>query len=268
MRYRETFAFLIFLLLSGMVLGFAVRPSDAQAPTATPLPLQFPTQIPLQATIEAQATDIPTFTPTPPGPAVLRLREGSGDVNIRAEPDPGAELLGQVRTGDEYVVTGRYFLWYQIFYEQARNGIGYVFGELVEVEGELAEITDLTVATPTPPVEPAILAVTETADFILSQPDGELTLTASVREIQAPGVNPLDLDLSDNQTQVVLPTFTYPPDVVAQAPTLAEVTAPQNEPEQSFISLDVSDGIAPVVPMLVLMGLGVLAFLVGMLQRG
>jgi hypothetical protein len=264
------------VIMSSVILFFAIilvwrtPPLLAQMPTSTPLPIQFPTSAPHQTTLQAEVTDIPTFTPTPPGPAVLRLREGSGDVNIRAAADPSAELLGQVRTGEEFVVTGRYYQWYQIYYEQARDGIGYVYGELVEIDGNPFEIPDLTVATPTPPLDPALVSQTETAEAILSQPDGELTLTASVRQMDAPlGSSPLDLDLSQaDGTQEVLPTFTYPPDVIAQVPTLAEITPTSNEPEQSRISLDVSNGVAPIVPILVLAGLGVIAFLIGLLQRG
>lgn len=236
------------------------------APTATPLPLRFPTQAPFESAEDAEPTAVPTFTPTPLGPAVLRLREGSGAVNIRAEPDPDAELIGQINEGDEYVVTGRYFLWYQIRYDDVRSGVGYVFGQLVEIVGNPdEEIPDLTIATPTPPLDPAILAPTETAAAILALPDGELTLTAMVREIEAPEGDPLDLDMTQRQ---VLPTFTFPPDVVAQAPTLNPTVALESTPEQGGITIDVSDGVAPVLPMLVLAGLGVLFFLLGMLQRG
>lgn len=255
------------LLLSvGLILLIGWRliaPVAAQsAPTATPLPLRFPTQAPFEAPEDVEPTAVPTFTATPPGPAVLRLREGSGAVNIRAEPDPDAELIGQINEGDEYVVTGRYFLWYQIRYDDVRSGVGYVFGQLVEIVGNPdEEIPDLTVATPTPPIDPAILAPTETAQAILAMPDGELTLTAVVREIEAPE----GLDLAERE---VLPTFTYPPDVVAQAPTLNPTTVLEATPEQGGIAINVSDGVAPVVPMLVLAGLGVVFFLLGLLQRG
>lgn len=232
------------------------HPAQAQIrATNTPVPLQFPTQNLVLTPIEQQeATLFPTFTPTPIGPVRLRLREGSGEVNIRSEADPSSEIVGVIRPGEEHVVTGSYYLWYQIAYDQSRTGIGYVFGELVEILGERSEIADLTVATTVPDEIMQALATTE-AQINLTDIEEE------TREIEAPA---LELGLSLEEQQEVLPTFTYPPDIIALAPTQApteEIT------EQTPPILNVTGGVAPVVPIIILIGLGFITFLIGLLQR-
>lgn len=232
------------------------QPIQAQLrATNTPVPLQFPTQNIMLTPIEQEeATLFPTFTPTPLGPASLRLREGSGEVNIRAEADPSAEIVGVIRVGEEYVVLGSYYLWYQIAYEQSRTGTGFVYGELVEIVGERNLIPDLTVVTTVPDEITQAMATSEAA---LNLADIE----QESREIDAPL---LDLGLPSDDEQVILPTFTYPPDIIALAPTQAPV---EEITEQTPPLINVSGGVAPVVPMIILIGLGFITFLIGLLQR-
>jgi hypothetical protein len=238
------------------------QPAQAQLrATNTPVPLQFPTQNIVLTPIEQEATLFPTFTPTPLGPASLRLREGSGEVNIRAEADPNSEILGVIRVDEEHVVLGSYYLWYQIAYDQSRTGTGFVYGELVEIVGDRSLIPDLTVATTVPDIitQAEDLGSVESqlnlSDIELSDGDGE------TREIDAPM---LDLGLPLNSEQEILPTFTYPPDIIALAPTqmpLQEIT------EQAPPIINVTGGLAPVVPIIILIGLGFITFLIGLLQR-
>lgn len=257
MLYRTMLYRISFLVIVCGLYLMANQPAQAQLrATNTPVPLQFPTQNIILTPIEQQeATLFPTFTPTPIGPARLRLREGSGEVNIRSEADPNSEILGVIRQGEEYVVTGSYYLWYQIAYEQSRTGTGFVFGDLVEIIGERSEIPDLTAVTAVPDEIMQALATTE-AQINLSDIEEEET-----REIDAPV---LELGLPLEGELEVLPTFTYPPDIIALAPTQSPT---ESITEQAPPIITVTGGVAPVVPIIILIGIGFITFLIGLLQR-
>jgi hypothetical protein len=270
---RPILSLLVLGLIAWVMWQVVDQPSvQAQASTPTPLPLAFPTPEPMATSLEMVASPIPTFTPTEPGPPVLQLREGVSELNIRAEAEPTAEILGVISPGEQYEVLGQFFLWYQIRYEGSRAGSGFVFGELVEIIGDPARIPDLTQVTATPPLPPEIVGPTLTNEAILSQPGGELTLTANLREIEAPGepaasgpVNPDEPRQLDLPTREIQPTFTYPSDVIAQAAT-AESGQATPMPERISTGRQ-PDGLAPVVPIVVLFGLGTIFFLLSLLQR-
>jgi hypothetical protein len=237
--------------------------------SSTPVPLSFPTNAPMMTPLQLGATEFPTFTPTAERGPYLQLREGSGEVNVRQDADPSAEILGVIGPGEQYEITGQYFLWYQISYENSRNGRGFVFGELFDVVGDASAIPDLTQNTPTPTLNPELFGPTLTYEAILNSPGGEQTLAASQREIAAPGEAdaagnlPSEID-PQAAARPILPTFTYPPEIVAQAPSPAPPGVLQ---ERDNAPATPSDDIAPIVPIAVLIGLGVIAFLLSLLQR-
>lgn len=243
--------------------------SDTQAQTpATPTtaPIVLPTIQPLPtigATLEN--TPLPTFTPTEPGPVQLEAKESAGPVNVRLEADPNSDRLGAIRFGERYVVVGEYYLWYQIRFPQSPTGLGYVFGDLVEIIGDRSLIKNLTLITATPQ-DPDAVNRTATYQAVILTPGGELTLTVAVREILPPsqqGAGVVNLTVTPRP---ILPTFTYPPNIIAQAPTpsgessiLVPVSnAPTNMPR---------GGVAPIVPIVLLGGFGLIGLLLARLFR-
>lgn len=259
--------FIASLFIVAMMMNFAqhtVQTGQAQAPTPTTAPLILPTIAPV-ATIGAtlENTPLPTFTPTEQGPVQLEAKEGAGAVNVRLEADPTAEQLGTIRFGQRYVVVGRYYLWYRIRYEQSPNGMGYVFGDLVDIIGDPAEIDDLTLITPTPQ-DPDAVNRTATFEAIILTPGGELTLTVAVREILPPGqqVGVLQQDAIASP-RPILPTFTYPPNIVAFAPS-PNAESPILQPTVTNTLAPRGD-IAPIIPIIVLVGFGFIGLLLSRL---
>jgi predicted membrane-bound mannosyltransferase len=141
--------------------------------------------------------------------------------------------------------------------------MGYVFSDLVNIIGDPTQIDDLTLITLTPQ-DPDAINRTATFEAIISTPGGELTLTIAVREILPPAqqIEVLRQDVNASP-RPILPTFTYPPNIIALAPSpnaeslilqpsIVNTTTPQ-------------DGIAPIVPIIVLAGLGLIGLLLSRL---
>ncbi|MCU0481731.1 MAG: SH3 domain-containing protein [Anaerolineae bacterium] len=257
---------MIICLFGGAMLTNFVSYTAIQAqvptPTAAPVVIATPTPLPtIGATLEN--TPLPTFTPTEPGPVQLEVA-GSEGVNVRLEADPEADLLGTIRPSERYVVTGQYFLWYQIRFEQSPTGLGYVFGELVTIIGDPSEIKDLTLITPTPQ-DPNAVNLTATFEAVLLTPGGDLTLTVSVREILPPSQQLGAVQQDAVATpRPILPTYTYPPNIIAQAPTPSG-DSPILVPNVTTSSNTPRGGIAPITPILVLGGLGIIGLLLSRL---
>jgi len=259
---------IIFLFSLGMMTNFVTyTATQAQSPTPTTAPVVLPTIAPL-VTIGAtlENTPLPTFTATEPGPVQLEAKEDAGSVNVRLEADPSAEQLGTIQFGERYVVVGQYFLWYQIRFEQSPTGLGYVFGDLVNIIGDPAEITDLTIITPTPQ-DPNAVNLTATFEAVILTPGGELTLTVAVREILPPSAQ-LGVVQQDavSTERPILPTFTYPPNIIAQVPTQGSLS-PILVPNETTSTSTIRGGIPPITPILVLAGLGVIGLLLSRLFR-
>lgn len=234
------------LSMAGMVAAQPV----AQGPTSTPQPVNLATAAPSDAPV-AGAT--PTRTPTPEGQIFIEARDFA---NVRAQPDPDAAQLGQIRAGERYVALGRYFQWIQFQYDPSPSGRGWVFGDLVNVIGEVTlipEVTDPVASSP----DSAEIQAASTAAAVTLTPGGILTSTASARFEQ--------LGQLTQQGPVILPTFTYPPGIVFQ-PTAA-TALPDSTPEPAIVSSSVAGSVPPVVPVLILGGLGVLGLLANRLRR-
>jgi hypothetical protein len=215
-------------------------------------------------TFGAPPTEIqPTFTPTNEGPPQLEAREEAGVVNIRLEADPEADIVGSIRAGERFVVTGRFFRWLQLRFESSPTGVGYVYDELVEIIGDESRIPDLTQAN-FPTQDTSVQDATSTFEAIQQTPGGVLTLTANARVIEAPSVeNNSDPSLTtpsidNSQPNVsgvvsvpqVLPTFTYPPNLITQAPTEASENV-NNVVTQtgSNGNSDEDANLAPIIPV-------------------
>lgn len=243
-RTLTAYLFSIWLLSAGLSAVTA-----QEGPTATPQPVNLATIAP-EVVPGAGAT--PTRTPTPEGQIFLEAREFA---NVRAQPDPDAAQLGQIRSGERYVVMGRYFQWYQFQFPPSPTGVGWVFGDLVNVVGDAALIPELTDPGANAPDVAAIQAA-GTAAAVTQTPGGVLTATAATR-FEALGQATLD-------GPVILPTFTYPPGVIFQ-PTSA---VPEAEATPSPAATEQSGGaLPPIVPILAIGGMGALGLLIYSLRR-
>ena len=123
-------------------------------------------------------------------------------------------------------------------------------------------------AEPLPTDDPAVQSATETQAVITQTPGGLLTATANARIIPAPvaveGSNILE---STEEVGAIspLPTFTYPPDILTPAVTSETASTPTTSPD--VLPASVSDGVPPIVPILLLGGLGLLGLAVSSIRR-
>lgn len=239
-------------------------------PTATPLPTAGVTSTPVP----------PTFTPTVPGPPQLEVNEVTLETVVRREPIPDAEEVGTIRVGDQYTITGRFFQWLQFRFDPSPTGFAWVFDGVVTISGDETLIPEVDVNGQRLDLQGgAVIDETQTAIAFQQTPGFELTLTADVRFIEAPGTaerlqegaESPGVILPEGTDEVVsefgiLPTFTYPPNVVAQAPTDAPEDSMTPTPVQG-VTLNVSDGIAPIVPIVVLASLGIIGLLLSLIRR-
>lgn len=264
MNLRQRYVVGILVCVGLMVYqGVYASPGAQISVSATPIQVQLPSSNNTTGN-EIVATETPTRTPTPVGNALL---EAITEANVRAEPDLEAEKLGTIRSGETYPILGRYFRWLQFQYDKSPSGTGWVFDELVTIIGDQATILDLNVnALPT--VDAAAVNATATWDVITRIPGGILTATAEARilpapgsEIRSPGQSESDLALPQ-----VLPTFTWPPDMVAARPTATPTPADAAGAVED-ITISLGNGVAPFVPILALAGLGILGLLVSSIRR-
>lgn len=252
--------------------------SGQAAFTATPAIINLSSPVPQQVQQQA-VTATPTRTPTPQGPVVL---EAISEANVRAAADIEAERLGTIRAGEIYPVIARYFRWYQFQYPTSPTGTGWVFDELVTIMGDISVVPDVSEQAQ-PTTDPLIIAATQTQEALLLLPGGEQTATAQARVIELPGVSagasaasipgdPLVTGQVSSTTVpgesiILLPTFTYPPEIVAIAPTDVDpaIIQPTKPPENLPISVE--NGVPSLVPILILGGLGLFGLLASASRR-
>lgn len=232
---------LLLILSSQAALAFAqVRQ------TSTPITADLFTPTPLNRQQLAPTVTL-TMTPTPPGPVLLEARESAGDVNVRAAPDISSERLGAIAFGTRYLVLRQFFLWYELRYDPAPNGKAWVFGELVEISGDISQIEVIE------RWEDAPAAIDETA------PDTEETTAANnARVLNAPTAVEALEQVDEVIAATALPTFTYPPNFLASAATPA--ASPNSE---STSSAD----LPPLFPIIMLGGFGMVGLLVYSIRR-
>lgn len=265
---RSWLRLVIVFFAGGVLVAGAVNAGQelAQvAPSPTPVRVNIPTQTPLPTEGSAPTLVPATFTPTDQGPAQLEVRSDAGAVNVRSDASTDSDILGQIRRGDRYTVTGRYFRWLQFRFDPSPSGLGWVYDELVEIIGDETAIPDLS-AIPTE--DALVLNATQTAQVVELTPGFELTTTAEVRVIEAPSGDTVGAANPESTGEVnVLPTYTYPPNIVAQAPTDGSPEEVTLTPDPTGINITVAEGVAPIVPILVLGGLGIMGLLIMALRR-
>lgn len=253
-------------LIVALVLIYQVSadPIEQQLASSTPVPASIPSPLPLVVTDVTIAT--PTQlerTATPIGPVML---EALTEANVRSQPDPESERLGTIRAGDQYVVIGRYFRWFQFQYNQTSSGIGWVFDELVTIIGDESSIADLTQAE----LPAQDVNLTETSAILAQTAGGILTATAIINAVPLPALTQQNGSTSQiNPIPIapeVLPTFTFPPNIPPRlSPEVFSSTLDQNasateSPQANDLVLPST--IPPILPILILGGLGVLGLLV------
>lgn len=268
---------LYLILASLIIIAATIHRLDAEAVeqivvSATPVPANVPSPLPLVVTDVIVSTPTQAErTPTPLGPVLL---EALTEANVRSQPDPESERLGTIRAGDQYAVIGRYFRWYRFQYNQTSSGVGWVFDELVKIIGDESAIVDLTQGEP-PTQDPAALAITATLAVLTQTPGGVLTASAAANVIALPIVT----QSNDSTPQAngvpiapeVLPTFTFPPNI----PLLVSTDALSNTLEQATTTtndtvgtdLVIPTSIPPVLPILILGGLGILGLIISSARR-
>ncbi|MBC8170116.1 MAG: SH3 domain-containing protein [Anaerolineae bacterium] len=251
-----------------LILCFAGSQIAAQQATATPLQVEIITSTPVPV---IEATLVPTFTPSPEvqSAVLLEAKASAGDINIRADPDIEADQVGQIRAGDQYVVTGRFFRWFRFRYEDQE---AWVFEELVDILGDVTLIEDLS-AEAQPTDDLTSIAITETLAILQQTPGAVLSLTADTREIQ--GATPVvgsgeaigtPGELTLEVPRTILPTFTYPPAVALLVTEEVETSAVvSSSPEDEIVNPVVPD-FPPVVPIMLLAGFGLLGLIVSTIR--
>lgn len=255
---KRLWAICVLLALAGAVLGHGNL--AAQPATATPAPLNIASPVP--PVEEALPGVVPgataTWTPTPEGQILI---EALDLANVRADPDPNAAQLGQIRSGEQYVATGRYFEWIQFQFEQNRRG--WVFGQLVNVTGDVTTLPEIGADVAAEDTE--VVAATEALAALTQTPGGLLTATAFARQNTITGgvVSTADLPAGAG----ALPTFTYPPGLVAGAPANDVNSAIPTSVAAPPVNEATGSTVPPIVPILALGGLGLLGLLVSAIKR-
>lgn len=248
------------LILLGLLWGASI--TQAQAVTATPVRVVIPTNAP-PVTVEVIDPPTPTWTPTEEGPPLLEPKADAGEINVRSEPDPSSQRLGSIKPGERYVVRARYFSWYQFDFPASPTGTGWVYGELVDIIGNVNAIRENN-----PYAEPTSASdvfATQTTEALLSVAGGEETATALARIVSLATPTP-DFAVQSSQGNL-LPTYTPPSEVISG---LTPTPAQEEEVPltlETAISSVAQQGIPPIVPILALGGLGLLGLFIGLLRK-
>ncbi|MBN1283995.1 MAG: SH3 domain-containing protein [Anaerolineae bacterium] len=251
MRRNVTLLFLTILAVTGLGGVLPARlPARAQdAPTAAPLDLPTYTLTP-----EGGVTATPTYTPSPPG---LAYAEAIDEANVRSGPGVDFGKVGTIYSGGKYVVLGvhRDYPWVQIQFEDSSSKTAWVYRDLVELTGNVA---DIPVIEPEalPTQNPLLMAMQETLQVLTLTP-GALGTATAMAGLFPGGVSTAP---ADQPTPTRPPTFTPPPLGPTQLPSY-----------QSLAARTGSDnglgGLPPAVPIIVLAVLGIMGLVVSILRR-
>ena len=188
-----------------IILLSTVAVTQAQRLTDTPVPVVIP-EVQQQATSVQLFTPVPTLSPTPDVPQVfLEAVEAPANINVRNFPDSTGGRLGSLEPATQYLVTGRYFSWYQFEYETSPTGVAWVFGTLVRIIGD-ENLIPLIDPNTVPTEDSPGAFETATAQALLLTPDIANTATAQARELALPTD-----EIGSGANQEFPPTFTPPP---------------------------------------------------------
>lgn len=257
MNTRVTTILTTVLLVTGAAVCRA-EPVAQEAPTSTPVQINLSPVAQEIVPPQDAGAPTPTRTATPQGVALLEAKEFA---NVRAEPSTDSAQLGQIKAGETYNVIGRYVSWIQFQFPSSPTGKGWVFGDLVNLTGNVDNIPDIDPYAAQAPGDSAISGATATQDILTQTPGGVLTATVLA------GIIPPTSAAATLEQVGPLPTFTYPPGMVAIAPTPgpAATTAPADSPVIADVTN--SDNVPPLVPIVILAGVGLLGLLISAIRR-
>ncbi len=252
---------LLWLLSSTAVIWILATPNfvvSAQAQrTATPITVRLVTATPPGAQpFPPTVTSLPTATL--PGPTFLQAPVTAGNINVRAAPDLESEVLGTISFGTLYPALRRYFQWYELRYEPSPSGRAWVYGELVEVTGDLANIqvvdnfADINVI----PGDDNSLAAEGEGAAAGSGDDSRVLVIAT--EDGASGRSETGGKASP------LPTFTRPPDLPSIIPT-GSIDQPTQNPASAGSNR--RSEFPPLFPILMLAGFGLVGLLINLIRQ-
>ncbi len=251
-QWVVTVAFAMFATIWVTLAG--IEQATAQNPAGTPLPIVIPT---LTATPIKAMTPTPSRTPTNMAASQGRVeaKDKTVGANVRASPNTSSEKLGTIVAGQFYAIVQRYENWIQIQYDKSPSGLGWVYKDIVNVTGiDFAAIPTVPPeGIPSPNV--ATAAAQQTANYLTATPGAPETATAL--QGSATGIfTRVSGDVTAGPTRSEpLPTFTFPPPMVeATLPARGSVAASQS-------------GVPPIVPIMVLAGLGLFGLLISALRR-
>jgi hypothetical protein len=249
------------MILLLLAIGVNTHFTTAQEATATAVRviIASATAVPTDSLL---ATPTPSWTPTAEGPAQLEAKAEAGEVNVRAEPDTSAQRLGAIQAGEQYVVRGRYFSWYQFDYASSPTGTAWVYGELVTIIGNPSDIPDIDpYAIPT---SPADAAATQTLAVALATPGGDATATADARILVIP-TSTVDVSAALGQDGS-LPTYTPPAEYVLRV-VEGQQAVEQEGALLAAINNVTTQGVSPIAPIAGLAVVGILGLALSFLRR-
>lgn len=251
--------------LALLVLLAQIPASAQEKATSTPVRVRIPAGG--APALQQVASPTPTRTQTP-SVVMLEARAEAGPVNVRAAADIESGRLGTIQAGELYAVLGRRHRWIQIQFLPAPDGRAWVFEELVNVTGDESSIPNLILVTPQALAQSQVDATRTQAVFTLT-PGAVLTMTASSRILALPGrgVNLSGADAApEGNESRLLPTYTFPPDLVLSTATPDTVTE-MNTPELQALTPVVPERIPPAVPIALLATGGLLGLVLYSLRR-
>lgn len=255
------FRTVISIILAFVGVFGAMAQEIAQVPTETPAMINLAPAAQQQPTIDTGGPT-PTRTPTPLGVALLEAKEFA---NVRAEPSTESAQLGTIRLGETYNVIGRYISWIQFQYPPSPTGRGWVFGELVNLSGNIDNIPEIDPYAGQSQLDAAAIGATSTQGVLTMTPGGVLTATAVSGMMAQPGM----VTATPEGASGILPTFTFPPGMIAMAPTIgAEVSPESTDALSAPIPATNNNGVPPIAPILILGAVGLLGLVINSLRRG
>jgi hypothetical protein len=253
------FALIILLLWSAAFWAAFASPAYQDA---SPTPAQINlSPLEQQAQDQNVAGPTPTRTATPVGVALLEAKDFA---NVRAEPSTDSAQLGQIKAGEKYNVIGKYVSWIQFEFPASPTGKGWVFGDLVNLSGNINNIPDIDPYAAESQVDSVASGATATQSILTQTPGGVLTATVLAR-IAAPAGT---LAPTDSGTHEILPTFTYPPGMVPIAPSPGAPAVSTDAPDDAAVLPTTNtNSLPPIVPILILGGVGLLGLALSSLRR-
>lgn len=223
--------------------------------TATPVVVRLATATaPESQPFSPTVTSLPTATL--PGPTFLQAPATAGNINVRAAPDLESEVLGTISFGALYPALRRYFQWYELRYEPSPNGRAWVYGELVEVTGDLSNIQVVD--------NFADISVIPVADNSLEAGSGEAAADGESRVLVISTEAGAARLADAGRRASPLPTFTRPPDLPAIIPT---GSAGQPTEDENRADPEGRSGIPPLLPILMLAGFGAVGLLINLIRQ-